>query len=1045
MNKLNKKDKDLILNIIDFWLKREMLEQEKFPQKPKSENVDVPLRKWQERLSVCDIPQRLATDEEKVKKYKVKGDTINCCFGKVKKNDVVEAFFPNIIEERGEPLFGNYDYIALFSFKLDFEGKYIIGSFSLSPFLWVINNIIMDKNISSNDYAETNEIFDEIINNPESEKSQSERFEDIKDEVIKQFLNNTIPVLDVCHYEYHRYKSEEDKKKDVNPEDCSQLLMDFYSEDLNQIAAAIKADGAFRSPYQKAILEFILSAYKEDVDQTQLDKIVSKRKEFSPNADLDALKQQLSEILDIERYPIGKWPCKYSPALMQQMAINLAIQEGNAPIFSINGPPGSGKTTLLKEIIAHNVVIRAYLLSSYGDADEAFDVHHFQDGMEKNNGYSKFAPAFYSLKNERINEYGILVASSNNTAVENITRELPQAPIKDLPEEDPSVSHTVKELFSKLEDNYFEDLAKNLFQDEDDTSSSTDSYWGLISAPFGKRKNISAYVDKVLRTLAFNKTKPIDYSAAYRTARSNFIKQWDIVVNLRNQLEKECQAVHEWEAHYEGQDPQKVLKESNDELKRISSESKELNVEFLTLKSRRQNFYLIFLDWILGKNTKGRMAALSQVMSNLRKEEEAQTKRKEDAHTMLNLKMKNIVDGTFIKDFHSNDTSKSERVHKLSPWQYFAFDREREKLFFYALQLHKYFVLSSKSLKANFNNFLTALGYNSGVKQNMSLRDLKMSFTTLLQSVFLLTPVISSTFASIGRFLKYVPLDSKLGTLIIDEAGQAVPYYALGALARCRKAIIVGDPKQIEPVVTASDLAYLIDKSEQVRPYNKKDISAQSFADSINPYGRYLGVDEEKIWVGCPLTVHRRCINPMFSISNGLCYDGTMYLGTNPPKKDKESEFILDSSCWIDIQGTEIGNKNHYVKAQAEAVTSLLKIAFKKRNNPNVFIITPFTTVKEGIIKMVNDKFPDHKSWAYTNIGTVHTFQGKESDEVIFLLGCDSSSKGAVQWVNPNLVNVAVTRAKYRLYVIGDVNVWKANPNLKAVINIIPKKFQRTK
>lgn len=40
------------------------------------------------------------------------------------------------------------------------------------------------------------------------------------------------------------------------------------------------------------------------------------------------------------------------------------------------------------------------------------------------------------------------------------------------------------------------------------------------------------------------------------------------------------------------------------------------------------------------------------------------------------------------------------------------------------------------------------------------------------------------------------------------------------------------------------------------------------------------------------------------------------------------------------------------------------------------------------------------------------------------MLGCDASSKGAVCWVNENIVNVAVSRAKYRLYVIGDKELW---------------------
>ena len=59
-------------------------------------------------------------------------------------------------------------------------------------------------------------------------------------------------------------------------------------------------------------------------------------------------------------------------------------------------------------------------------------------------------------------------------------------------------------------------------------------------------------------------------------------------------------------------------------------------------------------------------------------------------------------------------------------------------------------------------------------------------------------------------------------------------------------------------------------------------------------------------------------------------------------------------------------------------------------------------------------------------IGTVHTFQGKEADIVFFVLGCDHSRIGAAEWAGtkPNLINVAITRAKLRLYVIGDRDVW---------------------
>lgn len=73
-------------------------------------------------------------------------------------------------------------------------------------------------------------------------------------------------------------------------------------------------------------------------------------------------------------------------------------------------------------------------------------------------------------------------------------------------------------------------------------------------------------------------------------------------------------------------------------------------------------------------------------------------------------------------------------------------------------------------------------------------------FPHLFNSLSVVIPVLSSTFASVGRFLKHAG-NMSLGMLIIDESGQAMPQSALGALYRTRQAVVVGDPLQVEPVV----------------------------------------------------------------------------------------------------------------------------------------------------------------------------------------------------------------------------------------------------
>jgi superfamily I DNA and/or RNA helicase len=77
-----------------------------------------------------------------------------------------------------------------------------------------------------------------------------------------------------------------------------------------------------------------------------------------------------------------------------------------------------------------------------------------------------------------------------------------------------------------------------------------------------------------------------------------------------------------------------------------------------------------------------------------------------------------------------------------------------------------------------------------------------------------------------------------------------------------------------------------------------------------------------------------------------------------------------------------------------------------------------------GLLKHWIDRPYD---WARDRIGTVHTVQGREADTVILVLGAAlPAQNGARQWAGGtvNLVNVAVTRAKENLYVVGARAAW---------------------
>lgn len=294
-------------------------------------------------------------------------------------------------------------------------------------------------------------------------------------------------------------------------------------------------------------------------------------------------------------------------------------------------------------------------------------------------------------------------------------------------------------------------------------------------------------------------------------------------------------------------------------------------------------------------------------------------------------------------------------IHILNPWVTSEYDRERERLFYLALQVNKEFILSSKACKHNLTNFTMMMKYKKNKNKKYvtyAEEDKIESYQHLINTILLLTPVISTTFASVGRFLESVKQPGSLGMLIIDEAGQALPYQALGALWRCNKAIVVGDPKQVEPVVTdeLSAIKNLL-KTDIIEKYEEKVFSVQTFADSINPFGSYIYDKEEddNLWVGCPLLVHRRCIEPMFSISNNMVYSGNMIMKTM-----KEGLFLYEESLWLNICGSEVGNKNHYVKEQGNKALELIIESFEKYKwNPNIFVILPFTSVIKGFIECI--------------------------------------------------------------------------------------------
>lgn len=359
--------------------------------------------------------------------------------------------------------------------------------------------------------------------------------------------------------------------------------------------------------------------------------------------------------------------------------------------------------------------------------------------------------------------------------------------------------------------------------------------------------------------------------------------------------------------------------------------------------------------------------------------------------------------------------------------------KAKKELFVKALKLQELTIL------ANAGKFCTNIGLiEKYLSNNLDKALYKNSdILEIVRSLFFVIPVISTTFASFSRLFSFTQ-DEFIGYLMIDEAGQAALPATLGALIRSKRAIVVGDPLQLEPVVTIPKNinTALLEYTKANLAFDLYNNSVQTRADMSQFYGTYLNQGETKIWVGSPLRVHNRCNKIMFDISNETTYDGLMIQG----KKEKDE--INVPSCFIDAKTWEGSdkycnfNEMQIVKNILQILYSNYELSVKEDESKYISIVSPFRAVVFALKSMIKSDFSQLSN--KITVGTIHTMQGKESRVVIFVLG--GKEEGARKWASskPNLLNVAVTRAKERLIVVGIKNNWENQQYFKVAIDKLP-------
>jgi very-short-patch-repair endonuclease len=266
-----------------------------------------------------------------------------------------------------------------------------------------------------------------------------------------------------------------------------------------------------------------------------------------------------------------------------------------------------------------------------------------------------------------------------------------------------------------------------------------------------------------------------------------------------------------------------------------------------------------------------------------------------------------------------------------------------------------------------------------------------------------------------------VPLEPGFFDLVvIDEASQCDIASALPLLFRAKAAVIIGDPKQLRHIsaIPPRRDRELLHKHDLTEGYAKWAYSENSLFDLASP----LSGQDDIIM----LRDHHRSHADIIEFSNQHFYEGRLRIAT---KYDRLRRPAPDAPTvrWVPVQGVVVrpgsGALNE-IEAKA-VVKELERLCIQQGYSGTVGVVTPFRAQANRIRDLVNAH--PHASLLLNKlellIDTAHKFQGDERDIIIFSpvvsKGIAAGPVGFLQKTS-NLFNVAITRARAALIVVGD-------------------------
>lgn len=263
--------------------------------------------------------------------------------------------------------------------------------------------------------------------------------------------------------------------------------------------------------------------------------------------------------------------------------------------------------------------------------------------------------------------------------------------------------------------------------------------------------------------------------------------------------------------------------------------------------------------------------------------------------------------------------------------------------------------------------------------------------------------VIAATLVGAGH---YTIKDRKFETVVIDEAGQALEPACWIPILKAQKVVLAGDHCQLSPTIKSNEAA-------------KAGLSTTLLEKCVALHPDAVVLLEEQY----------RMNQKIMHYSSGVFYQGKLKAHESVAGHVLSSEeaalaFIDTAGCGFEEQteGTSTYNTEEavFLLKHLAQLTGRLNTMYTVENFPSIAVISPYKQQVQVLRELLLNHVDLQVYTDKISVNTIDSFQGQERD-VVYIGMTRSNDEGLIGFLTDiRRMNVAMTRARKKLVVIGD-------------------------